>query len=73
MSRCYTTEQVRALLQMQPSTFTELKAKGRLPYVQELLPRSGKRARYRADLIDRYLAGEWNQPRLLVSHRRSGR
>ena len=62
--RCYTTEQVLAALQNMPlSTFTALKRRGKLPWLQELKPRAGRRVRYRADLVDRWLAGQWGQPR----------
>jgi hypothetical protein len=69
--RCYTVPQVLALLQMPQRTFTTLKKTGKLPFLEELKPRLGRRARYRADLVDRYLAGEWGQPRSFASHRRS--
>ena len=62
--RCYTVEDILSLLQMKISTFTELKRRGKLPFLEELKPRLGKRARYRADLVDRYLAGQWGQPAL---------
>lgn len=69
--KCYTTEQVLALLQMKISTFVMLKRTRKLPFLEELKPRLGKRARYRADLVDRYLAGAWGQPRAFSSHRRT--
>lgn len=31
-----------------------------MPFLEELLPRMGA-PRYRADLVDRYLAGQWMQ------------
>lgn len=49
-------------------TFFRLLAAGKLPFVQELQPRLGRMSRYRADYIDRYLAGEWGQPRAFRSH-----
>jgi len=55
---------------MSKSTFTDLRRAGKLPFLEELKPRLGKRARYRADLIDQYLAGQWGRPRLLSSARR---
>jgi hypothetical protein len=67
--RCYTVPQVLDLLQMPQRTFTTLKKTGKLPFLEELRPRIGRRARYRADLVDRYLAGEWGQPRSFASHR----
>ena len=61
--RCYTTPEILAMLQMPKTTFATLKRAGRLPFLEELKPRLGRRARYRADLVDRYLRGEWEQPR----------
>jgi hypothetical protein len=69
-ARCYTVEDLCALLKLPPRTFRKLRAAGQLPFVEELRPRLGRRPRYRADLIDRYLAGEWGQSRYLSSHRR---
>jgi hypothetical protein len=63
--RCYTQEQICDLLQMPLTTFRTLRRTGRLPFLEELQPRLGKHHRYRADLVDRYLAGQWGQPRLL--------
>ena len=60
--RCYTVAEVREKLQMTKTTFTRLKAAGALPFLEELRPRLGRRARYRADPVDRYLRGEWNLP-----------
>lgn len=68
--RCYTRREALARLKMAPSTFTRLKGLGKLPCVVELLPRLGHCARYRADLIDRWLAGQWRTPRSFTSHRR---
>jgi hypothetical protein len=50
---------VLAKLQLSKTTFTTLKRAGKLPMLEELRPRLGRRVRYRADLIDRYLRGEW--------------
>jgi len=69
-SRCYTTRDVLRKLQMAKSTFTKLHRQGRLPFLEELRPRLGRQARYRADLIDRYLAGQWGQPRTFAMGRR---
>jgi excisionase family DNA binding protein len=66
--RCYTVAQICEQLQLPRRTFHELKRQGRLPFLEELQPRLGRRLRYRADLVDRYLAGQWGQPR---SFRRS--
>jgi Helix-turn-helix domain len=58
-SRCYTIPEILVKLQMAKRTFTTLRRTGRLPFLEELKPRLGRRVRYRADLVDRYLAGEW--------------
>lgn len=61
--RCYTVADLLAMLQIPRATFYGLKKAGKIPCLEELKPRIGRRARYRADLIDRYLANEWRQPR----------
>lgn len=61
-ARCYTVIEILAKLQMPKTTFTTLKRAGKLPFLEELRPRLGRRARYRADLVDQYLRGEWKQP-----------
>ncbi len=60
---CYTVDDLLALLALPRSTFFHLRNTGRLPFVEELLPRVGRQPRYRMDLVDRYLAGQWQQPR----------
>ncbi len=60
--RCYTVAQLLEKLGMARATFFTLKKAHKLPFLEELRPRIGRRARYRADLVDRYLAGEWRQP-----------
>jgi hypothetical protein len=71
--RCYTIEQLLGvdLLNMPRRTFFTLKAAGKLPFLEELKPRIGRRLRFRADLVDRYLSGQWGQPRSFSSHRRA--
>lgn len=59
--RCYTVPEVLGKLQMGQTTFTRLKRAGKLPFLEELKPRLGRKVRYRADLVDRYLSGEWNR------------
>jgi hypothetical protein len=66
--RCYTAAQIMALVQLPRRSFYDLKRQGKLPFLEELQPRLGGRIRYRADLVDRYLAGQWGQAR---SFRRS--
>lgn len=72
--RCYTVAQLLGvdLLNMPRRTFFTLKAAGKLPFLQEIEPRLGRRIRYRAEPVDRYLAGQWGQPRSFASHRRVG-
>lgn len=69
--RCYTLPQVLELVQIPRRTFYTLRNAGKLPFLEELKPRVGRRVRYRADLVDRYLAGQWGQPRSFSTHRRS--
>jgi hypothetical protein len=59
--RCYTVPQLLERLQMTMRTFRRLRAKGKMPFLEELRPRLGRSVRYRADLVDRYLAGQWGQ------------
>jgi len=68
MTRCYTVPELLTALQLSRSRFYVLLAQGQLPFLEELQPRIGGRRRYRAELVDRYLAGQWGQPR---SFRRS--
>lgn len=71
-ARCYTVAQLLGaeLLNMPRRTFFTLKKAGKLPFLKEIEPRLGRRMRYRADLVDRWLDGQWNQPRSFASHRR---
>lgn len=69
-ARCYTVAQLLDLLSLSRSTFFTLKGTHQLPFLEELRPRIGRRARYRADLVDRYLAGQWGQARTFSAHRR---
>ena len=61
--RCYTLAQVIEKVPMARRTFYRLKARGELVFLQELKPRIGRRPRYRADLVDRWVAGLWDGPR----------
>ena len=63
--RFYTVPDLLDLLDLPASTFKDLRRRGRLPFLEELLPRIGKHPRYRRDLVDRYLAGQWPQPRIV--------
>lgn len=67
-TRCYTVPQLLDMLQMPISTFGTLKRTGRLPFLEELRPRLGRTARYRADPVDRYLRGQWGESRFLRKH-----
>ena len=62
--RCYTVPQLLEKLQVAKATFYDLKARGRMPFLEELRPRMGRRPRYRADLVDAYLAGTYRRPPL---------
>lgn len=61
--RAYTVAMLLEKLEMARSTFFALKAAGRLPFLEEIKPRCGRCLRFRADLVDRYLAGQWLHPR----------
>ena len=65
---CYTGPVVRQLLDMPPRTFARALKNGELPFLEELHPRTKPR-RYRKEPIDRYLAGQWGAPRLVVGRR----
>lgn len=70
-ARCYTVPELLAKLQMPKTTFKVLLRAGKLPFLEELRPRLGRRARYRADLVDKYLRGDWNRPELSFGRRRN--
>jgi hypothetical protein len=53
---------------MTKRTFRRLRAAGEMPFLEELQPRLGRSVRYRADLVDRYLAGQWGQSRFFRRH-----
>jgi hypothetical protein len=69
--RCYTLADVLERLQLPRRTFFTLRRAGKLPFLEELTPRLGRRPRFRADLVDRYLAGQWGGPRAFTRHKRS--
>ena len=68
--RCYTVRDLLLALSLSRTTFFDLYHAGKLPFLEELQPRIGKRLRFRADLVERYLAGEWGQSRSFASARR---
>lgn len=57
--RCYIVPQLLEKLVLSRSTFFDLLHRGELPFLEEIKPRIGRRARYRADLVDRYLENQW--------------
>lgn len=68
--RAYTLAQLCEALDLPVSSYYDLKRAGKLPFVEELKPRIGKRLRFRADLIDLYLAGEWQRSHVTQSRTR---
>lgn len=58
-SGTYTITQVCQRTSLARSTFYRLRDAGELPFLEEVRPRIGKRARYRADLIEQWVAGNW--------------
>jgi hypothetical protein len=64
--RCYTAKQIIAALQISTRAFFAMKRRGELPFLEVLRPQLGRTVRYRADLVDRYLSGQWGG----VSHGR---
>jgi len=67
--RCYTVDDILNLLKIPRRTFFTLKKAGKIPCLEELKPRIGRRIRFRADLIDRYFENQWNRPRAVTSRR----
>jgi hypothetical protein len=65
----YTVPDLLEVLQMSERTFRRLHRSGGLPFLEELKPRLGRRPRYRADLIDRYLQGRWSKPMAFAAAR----
>lgn len=68
--RVYTVAQVLVELNIARSTFFYLKKRGQLPFLVEVEPRIGRLIRYRADLVDRWTAGQWGTRRFFGSHTR---
>lgn len=69
--RTYTIKQACEALSLPRRTFYDLRKAGKLPMLDELRPRLGRVVRFRAEPIDRYLAGLFGQPRSFMSHRRT--
>ena len=57
--RSYTVDQLLHKLALSRGTFLQLKNAGKLPFLEELPPGSGRAIRYRAEPIDRYLVLGW--------------
>ncbi len=70
-ARAYTRKDVCERLNIPRRSFYHHLRNGQLPMVEELKPRIGRIVRYRADLVDRWVAGQWDQPRSFASHRRT--
>jgi len=68
--RAYTRKEVCEKLAIPRRTFYDHLKNGQLPMLEELKPRIGRVVRYRADLVDRYLDGQFGQSRSFASHRR---
>lgn len=71
--RAYTAAQFCEAAQIPRSSFYRLLRTGQLPMLDELKPRIGRVMRYRADLIDAYLAGQWGESRAFRAHERQSR
>lgn len=68
-ARCYTVAQLLELLQLPRRSFFTLKKAGKIPCLEELKPRIGRRMRFRADLVDRWLENQWRP--VVVPRRRA--
>lgn len=61
LAGCYTITHICALLHMSRTTFYALQRAGELPFLEEIQPRLGRIVRYRASLVDAYLANQFNR------------
>lgn len=68
--KCYTRQQVLDLLHLKRRTFERKRKAGELPFVEELQPALKNHKLYRADLLDRYLSGDWGQSHYLSAHKK---
>jgi hypothetical protein len=57
--RCYTIADLLIALKVSRRNFYRMRQSGAAPFLEEIKPRLGRMPRYRADLVDRYLANEW--------------
>jgi predicted DNA-binding transcriptional regulator AlpA len=62
MTPTISLEDMLARLQMRQSKYYRLRAEGRWPF-SEILPRIGRRARFRLADIERWERGEWQTVR----------
>ncbi len=69
----YTIAQVCERLCIPRRSFYNLLKKGQLPMCEELQPRIGRIVRFRAELIDRYVAGQFLAPRSRHAEARTNR
>lgn len=67
----YTITEVCDRISLARSTFYRLRNAGELPFLEEVRPRLGKRARYRADLVEQFVANQFNRNPLAFIGRRS--
>lgn len=65
----YTITKVLERIDMARSTFYRLQAAGELPFLEEVKPRLGKRPRFRADLVEQYVANTFNREPLRLVRR----
>lgn len=57
----YTIAQVCERISMPRRTFFDLRARGELPFLDEVKPRLGRIVRYRADLVDQWVANQFQR------------
>ena len=55
----YLTAELLTKLEMSRSTFDDLRKRGKLPFIEEIKPRIGRKIRWRREPVDRYLASNW--------------
>jgi len=66
----YFTNEIADLLRITRRTFDRQRVAGLLPFLDEIRPRLGNKPRYRAEPVDRWLAGQWEAPRFFNATRR---
>ncbi len=65
---CLTITEVCERISLSRTSFYRLRDAGELPFLEEVQPRLGKRPRYRADLVEHYVAGTFNRDPLRLVH-----